>query len=137
MRTWVGPHPLNPIYMETAPYETLQALKALDTCTVSNAIEQFGVRLRNEGFMNASVRCMFPHHGARVGYAVTGHIRTSSTPVKGLCYYHRLDWWSYVLTIPAPDLWCSRMPIMSLVWEHCLATYMRNLRCYEVLRFSY
>lgn len=88
--------------METAPYETLQALKALDTCTVSNAIEQFGVRLRNEGFMNASVRCMFPDHGARVGYAVTGHIRTSSTPVKGLCYYHRLDWWSYVLTIPAP-----------------------------------
>jgi 4-hydroxy-4-methyl-2-oxoglutarate aldolase len=82
--------------------KTLEALKAFDTCTISNAIEQFGVRLRNEGFMNASVRCLFPQLGSRIGYAVTGRIRTASTPVRGPCYYHRMDWWSYLLSIPAP-----------------------------------
>lgn len=88
--------------MEILPKDTLAALESLDTCTVSNAIEQFGVRLRNEGFMNSSVHCMFPNRGPKVGYAVTGYVRTASTPVKGLCYYHRLDWWSHVLTVPAP-----------------------------------
>lgn len=88
--------------METISKDTLATLQSLDTCTVSNAIEQFEVRLRNEGFMNSSIRCVFPQHGPRVGYAVTGRVRTSSIPVKGHCYYHRLDWWSHVLSVPAP-----------------------------------
>ena len=34
----------------------LDALRALDTCAVANAIESFGARLRNEGFADGSIR---------------------------------------------------------------------------------
>ncbi|MDQ2711475.1 MAG: RraA family protein [Acidobacteriota bacterium] len=88
--------------LRTIPEEILQQLKQLDTCTVSNAIEQFGVRTRNEGFVNGSVRCIFPDLPPKVGYAVTARVRTSSTPIAGRCYFDRLDWWSYVDTIPSP-----------------------------------
>jgi len=62
----------------------------------------FQLRTRNEGFVNGSVRCVFPHVSPRIGYAVTARIRSSSTPIGGRCYYDRVDWWSYLLTIPAP-----------------------------------
>ena len=39
--------------------EQIDALRRLDTCTVSNAIETFDVRLRNTGFADARIRCMF------------------------------------------------------------------------------
>jgi len=87
---------------ETVPQETLERLEHLDTCTVSNAIEQFRIRTRNEGFVNGSLRCIFPHFPPKAGYAATARIRTSSTPIAGRYYYERLDWWSYLLTIPAP-----------------------------------
>jgi regulator of RNase E activity RraA len=38
----------------------------------------------------------------RVGYAATARVRTSATPMSGQCYYDRMDWWSYVQTIPEP-----------------------------------
>ncbi len=86
----------------TVPASTLEELRALDTCTVSNAIEQFHVRTRNEGFVNGSVRCIFPDFPSRIGYAVTARIRTSATPIAGRCYYDRPEWWSYLLTVPEP-----------------------------------
>lgn len=88
--------------VRTVPKETLEQLQQYDTCSVSNAIEQFHVRTRNEGFVNGSVRCIFPHLPPKVGYAVTARIRSSSTPIAGRCYYDRTDWWSYVLSVPAP-----------------------------------
>ncbi len=88
--------------LPNVPSSTLEELQALDTCTVSNAIEQFHVRTRNEGFVNGSVRCMFPQFPSQVGYAVTARIRTSATPIAGRCYYDRPDWWAYLLTIPEP-----------------------------------
>jgi 4-hydroxy-4-methyl-2-oxoglutarate aldolase len=88
--------------IETVPRETLKELERLDSCTVSNAIEQFHVRTRNEGFVHGSVRCIFPQFPPKIGYAATARIRTSSTPISGRYYYERIDWWSYLLTIPAP-----------------------------------
>lgn len=52
--------------------------------------------------MNGSVRCHFPHFKPKTGYAVTGHIRTSSTPMSKRCYYEAMDWWTFLTTIPAP-----------------------------------
>jgi 4-hydroxy-4-methyl-2-oxoglutarate aldolase len=88
--------------LKTVPAKTLEELRQLDTCTVSNAIEQFQIRTRNEGFVNGSVRCILPQLTPRVGYAVTARIRTSSTPIGKQWYFDRMDWWSYVTTIPAP-----------------------------------
>ncbi len=45
---------------------------------------------------------MFPHFPAKVGYAATARIRSSSTPIAGRWYYERMDFWSYLLTVPAP-----------------------------------
>ncbi|HLK18704.1 MAG TPA: RraA family protein [Bryobacteraceae bacterium] len=77
-------------------------LKALDTCTTSNAIERLNVRLRNEGFITGTLRCRFPAFPTMLGYAVTGRIRTDSPPMSGRCYYDRMDFWKYFTTVPEP-----------------------------------
>jgi 4-hydroxy-4-methyl-2-oxoglutarate aldolase len=82
--------------------EELVSLCHLDTCQVADAIETFDVRLRNEGFMDSSVRCMIPNLPSMVGYAVTAQFRTSEPPMSGKSYPDRTDWWNYLLTIPAP-----------------------------------
>lgn len=79
-----------------------EKLRQLDTCTASNAIERLNVRLRNEGFVSGAVRCQFPQFSPMLGYAVPGRIRTSSPPMASSCYYDRMDWWSYVASIPEP-----------------------------------
>lgn len=80
----------------------LDKIRGLDTCTVANAIERVNVRMRNEGFVNGSVRCQFPNLPPMVGYAVTGSIRSSVPPLSGRCYYDRMDFWNYVATMPKP-----------------------------------
>ncbi len=80
----------------------LEKLRALDTCTVSNAIERLNVRLRNEGFVSAVAQCRFPSLPPMVGYAVTGRVRTASPPMAHRCYYDRMDWWNYVASVPEP-----------------------------------
>lgn len=82
--------------------EQLQAIGRLDTCTTSNVIETFNLRLRNEGFADSSIRCVFPHLPPMIGYAVTGRISCSGPPPTGHTYFDRTDWWNYLLTIPAP-----------------------------------
>lgn len=85
-------------------FEQLEAIRRLDTCTVSNAIESFGIRSRNEGFADASIRCLVSRFPNMLGYAVTARIRTSSMPPEGHTYPDRTDWWSYVLNVPAPRI---------------------------------
>ncbi len=80
----------------------IEALRALDSCTVSNAIERLDVRLRNEGFMSGATRCRFPRLPPMVGYAATARIRTASPPMTHRCYYDRMDWWNYVASLPEP-----------------------------------
>jgi 4-hydroxy-4-methyl-2-oxoglutarate aldolase len=84
------------------PSEQLEALGGIDTCTVANAIEQLDVRLRNEGFTNATIRSMFGCPKPVVGYAATVRIRCSNPPMEGHVYVDRTDWWSYLLAVPAP-----------------------------------
>jgi len=87
-----------------APPGVLEQLRALDTCTVSNAIERLDVRLRNEGFTDISVRCLSPELPPMVGYAATGRIRTTAAPTARYWYYERMDFWEYLATIPAPRI---------------------------------
>jgi 4-hydroxy-4-methyl-2-oxoglutarate aldolase len=79
-----------------------ERLRALDSCTVSNAVERLNARLRNEGFISGSTRCRFPDFPPMVGYAATGRIRTVSPPMTHRCYYDRMDWWNYVASLPKP-----------------------------------
>jgi 4-hydroxy-4-methyl-2-oxoglutarate aldolase len=88
----------------SASDELIQSLTRLDSCTVANAIETFDVRLRNIGFTDSTVRCIFKDLPPMAGYAVTARVRTSEPPMEGLRYFDRTDWWNYVLTIPSPRI---------------------------------
>ena len=81
---------------------SLNSLRALDGASIANAIETFDVRLRNEGFADASIRCLLPALPPAVGYAVTARIRCSSPPPVGHHYHDRTDWWNYITSVPAP-----------------------------------
>src|SRR5581483_6024958 len=63
--------------------EQLQALQAIDTPTICNAIETFNVRGRIEGFMGMDIRCLFPELGTMLGYALTVHVDSTTPDVKG------------------------------------------------------
>jgi 4-hydroxy-4-methyl-2-oxoglutarate aldolase len=82
----------------------LEALRGLDTCTVSNAIETFEVRLRNTGFADARIRCMFEDFPPMVGYAATAQLRSGEPPIAGRIYVDRTDWWKSILEVPAPRI---------------------------------
>lgn len=86
--------PLSPIQLD--------ALRRFDTCTMANAIEGFYVRLRDTGFADSSVRCIFPKMPPLVGYAATVRIRYSGPPVEGRVAIERTDWWNKLLAVPAP-----------------------------------
>ena len=57
--------------MSRLTVEQLEVLRLLDSPTVSNAIEHFGVRPRVEGYAGWELRCAFPELGTMIGYAVT------------------------------------------------------------------
>jgi len=84
------------------PEHVLEALRRIDTCMVSNAIETFDVRLRNTGFADARIRCVFPDLPPMVGYAATARLRSGAPPMSGRIYRDRTDWWNSILQIPAP-----------------------------------
>jgi regulator of RNase E activity RraA len=77
--------------------EVLAALKRYDTPTLSNAIETFDVRPRDEGFASMDVRCMFPDLGVMVGYAATATIRARA---RGQSNEAAL--WGHVRSLPSP-----------------------------------
>jgi 4-hydroxy-4-methyl-2-oxoglutarate aldolase len=85
------------------PNSELQALRRLDTCSVSNAIETFEVRLRNTGFADSRIHCMFDGLPPMVGYAATARLRTVEPPIAGRMH-DRTDWWNNILQVPAPRI---------------------------------
>lgn len=92
---------MNPNLLEPS---SLEKLRQMDSCSVANAIETFGVRLRNTGFTDGTVHCVFDDFPPMVGYAATINVRTSLPPMEGESYYYRLDWLEHVLSIPAPRI---------------------------------
>jgi regulator of RNase E activity RraA len=63
---------------QLSPQE-IEALRAIDTPTICNAIETFNIRGRLEGFLGMDIRCLLPELGNMVGYAVTATV-DSTTP---------------------------------------------------------
>lgn len=82
--------------------ETLELLRKLDTCVIANSIEATGVRLRNEGYVDSTIHCLFPELPPLVGYAMPLRVRTGEPPTEGLAYLDRVDWWEQFLAIPQP-----------------------------------
>lgn len=84
--------------------EQLDALRQFDTCMVANAVETFNVRLRNTGFTNSSVHCMFEDAPPMVGYAVTARLQSGEPPIRGGTYHDRSELWNSIREVPAPRI---------------------------------
>jgi regulator of RNase E activity RraA len=80
--------------------DQLDALRQLDSPTISNAIELFAVRPRVEGFAGWELRCAFPELGSLVGYAVTCTADTTTESRAGDRGLLRL--WEAVEAAPKP-----------------------------------
>lgn len=86
--------------MEQLTLDQLQALQAIDTPTICNAIETFSVRGRIEGFLGMDVRCLFPELGTMVGYALTVTVDSSTPEVQSDEGYR--DWVRAMERAPKP-----------------------------------
>jgi 4-hydroxy-4-methyl-2-oxoglutarate aldolase len=86
------------------PEPTLAALRHCETCMVANAIESFHVRLRNAGYADSRVRCMFEEAPPMVGYAMTARLSSGEPPIVGGAFHDRADLWKNILEIPAPRI---------------------------------
>ncbi len=117
--------------------QQLMALRGLNSCLVANVIETFHERLRNEGFVDHSVRSLFPDLPPMVGYAATVRIRGSAPPTADHEYAERTDWWDYVLSVPPPRVLvvqdvATRTGLGSLVGEVHM-NILRALDCVGVV----
>jgi 4-hydroxy-4-methyl-2-oxoglutarate aldolase len=82
--------------------EDLDVLRSFDTCTVSNAVATFAVRLRNTGCADDTIPCMFADLMPVLGYAATALLRCGDAALVGGVYRERQDWWTNSLQVPSP-----------------------------------
>jgi 4-hydroxy-4-methyl-2-oxoglutarate aldolase len=112
--------------------QELDALQRLNTPTVSNAIETFDVRPRSEGFMDPSIRCIFPEMGVMVGYACTATIAARELAPPDL-QVSRFEQWDNVLSIPAPRVMVIHdlddPPAVGSYWGEVQSNIYRALGC--------
>lgn len=82
--------------------ELIDRLRSFETCVISDAIEAFDARLRNEGFATAGFRCLFKSFPPMVGYAATCKVRSADPPIVGSRYIERTDYWKHIADVPSP-----------------------------------
>lgn len=87
--------------MQSHPPDVLAALRRYNAPTIANAIELFDVVPRNQGFMDASVKSIFPAMPPFAGYAVTATIRAAQPPGPEV-RTSVTDLYQHILSVPAP-----------------------------------
>ncbi len=106
----------------------MEALRKFDSPTLSNAIETFAIRPRDEGYMSMDVRCLFPDLGPMVGYAATATIRA-----RGPGHGDQTALYQHVREVPGPgvvvvqDL--DEPPGHGSLWGEVNATIFGALGC--------
>jgi len=116
----------------------LNPLRALSTPTISNAIELFNVRPRNQGFMSPEIRCLFPDLGVMVGYAVTGRFAARQPATRPASRYES---WKYILEIPEPRIVVlqdmDEPPGVGAFFGEVMATIHQRLGCIGAVTNGY
>lgn len=114
---------------DSLTHEEMEALRRWPTCAISNAIELFGIRPRNEGFMLPEIQCRFPDMEPMIGYAVTAVISAESADG------HRVsppDWWEEMQRVPAPRVAVIHDvddPVVGSFWGEVNANVHMALGC--------
>jgi len=111
----------------------LDELRRYNTPTISNAIELFDVRPRNDGFLPHRIRCLLPDLGPVIGYAVTSRTR-ASMPEPGEETVDMLgDYLRYVAAMPGPKIavgWdLDEPPGLGAQFGEVTATIHQKLGC--------
>jgi 4-hydroxy-4-methyl-2-oxoglutarate aldolase len=107
----------------------LEALRRWPTCAISNAIELFNIRPRNEGFTLSSIQCVFPELGPMIGYAVTAIISADSQEGRRI---QPPDWWEQIRRAPEPRVVVIHDiddPIVGSFWGEVNANIYKALGC--------
>jgi len=96
---------------------------------LSNAIETFAVRPRDEGYMSMDIRCLFPELGPVVGYAATATIRARGRPDHRdqTALYQHVRASSGPRVVVVQDL--DEPPGHGSLWGEVNATIFRALGC--------
>lgn len=121
--------------MEPLSDSELDALKVWPTPAISNAIETFDVRPRNEGFMSG-IRCMFPDLEPMVGYACTATMFADQPPTEKDRLTNHTHW-DNILRTPVPrvavihDL--DEPKCVGSLWGEVNANIHRALGCLGVV----
>ncbi|MYZ50422.1 RraA family protein [Propylenella binzhouense] len=84
--------------------EALARLGAYRTPMVYDAIERFGIRPKNEGYTDGSLKCLFPALGAFVGYAWTGKIVGELPEAEGERILPWREVWRHLGAAPRPSI---------------------------------
>lgn len=85
------------------PQRLLDELAKWNTPTIANAIELFNYRPRNVGFMDPSIKCVFPEFAPIVGHAVTVRIRADQ-PAPDSRKVNLGEYFDYVMSVPGPRI---------------------------------
>jgi len=107
----------------------LEALKRWPTCAISNAIELFNFRPRNEGFMLPEIKCVFPDLGPMIGYAVTAVITADSSEGRRI---QPPDWWEQIQKISGPKVVVIHdidRPVLGSFWGEVNSNIYKVLGC--------
>jgi len=107
----------------------LEALRRWPTCAISNAIELFNIRPRNEGFMLPEIKCVFPELGPMIGYAVTAVISADSPEGRRI---QPQEWWEQILKITEPRVVVIHdidQPVIGSFWGEVNANIYKALGC--------
>ena len=106
----------------------LEALRKYDSPTLSNAIETFDVRPRDEGYARHEVRCLFPDLGVMIGYAATASIRA-----RGRAASDPEPLAAHVRAVPGPRVVVVQdlddPPAHGALWGEVMATTYTALGC--------
>ncbi|MDR7402729.1 MAG: RraA family protein [Armatimonadota bacterium] len=116
--------------------DQIDALRALSSPTVANAVETFRIRPRESGYLAPGIRALFADLGPVVGYAVTALIRAErpAAPDRRISTF---AWWDYLSSLPAPrvvvmhDL--DRPQGQGAFWGEVQATIHQALGCVGVV----
>jgi 4-hydroxy-4-methyl-2-oxoglutarate aldolase len=114
--------------------EQIEALCKFSTPTLSNAIELFNRRPRNQGFMSPEIRCLLPDLGVMAGYAVTARFTAAKPAANPPTRY---EFWKHLLQVPSPrvlvlqDL--DQPPGVGAFIGEVMATIHQRLECVGVV----
>ena len=111
----------------------LEEISHWSTCSISNGIELFNIRPRNEGFMLPEIKCIFPELGPMIGYAVTAMISADSPGGRRI---EPAEWWEEILKIPEPRIAVIHdldQPVVGSFWGEVNGSIHKALGCVGVV----